>query len=519
MKQSTERATWASRSTFILAAIGSAVGLGNAWRFPGLVAKHGGATFLFVYLIAMFVMGIPLFMMEISIGRKMRGGAPSALKGIHPKAEWIGWAATSNAFVIAIYYAVVFGWVLLMTFMSYKFAGMTGTETAVADASGLWGKTIETTGVFDGFSIISWPAAIALLIAWALIYYCIRNGAHSVGKVVKYTVFLPIIILVIMAVKGLTMSGAMEGMRALFIPDLSQLSSASLWVDAIGQVFYSLSIMMAIMFAYGSFLDRTSNIAVDSIIVALSDMAISVLAGIVIFTTMYGTGMTVNDMSASGIATAFIIYPTAIINLTDIGWVNAAFGVLFYLCLVTLAIDSAFSIVEGVSTAIADKFQLSHKKTTIGICVIAGVLSFGFVTGAGLAMLDVVDNWTNNYNMIVIGILECIAVGWCFNTSKVVKEINRNTKKDGFKMKKGWFDFYVKYVSPVLLVILLCWNFHSLYQNGGVYGAADGYTFKWNMIFGWTTTIFVFVSGFVVKWIAKKKGYEDNDFAVWDDKE
>ena len=171
MKQSTERATWASRSTFILAAIGSAVGLGNAWRFPGLVAKHGGATFLFVYLIAMFVMGIPLFMMEISIGRKMRGGAPSALKGIHPKAEWIGWAATSNAFVIAIYYAVVFGWVLLMTFMSYKFAGMTGTETAVADASGLWGKTIETTGVFDGFSIISWPAAIALLIAWALIYY------------------------------------------------------------------------------------------------------------------------------------------------------------------------------------------------------------------------------------------------------------------------------------------------------------------------------------------------------------
>ena len=86
-------------------------------------------------------------------------------------------------------------------------------------------------------------------------------------------------------------------------------------------------------------------------------------------------------------------------------------------------------------------------------------------------------------------------------------------------MKKGWFDFSVKYVSPVLLVILLCWNFHSLYQNGGVYGAADGYTFKWNMIFGWTTTIFVFVSGFVVKWIAKKKGYEDNDFAVWDDKE
>ena len=120
-----ERSSWSSRSTFILAAVGSAVGLGNAWRFPGLVAKHGGGAFLFVYLIAMVCLGIPLLMMEISIGRKMRSGAPGALRGINKRAEWIGWAATSNAFIIACYYAVVFSWVILMVFMSYKFAAFT----------------------------------------------------------------------------------------------------------------------------------------------------------------------------------------------------------------------------------------------------------------------------------------------------------------------------------------------------------------------------------------------------------
>ena len=335
---SKQRDTWASRSTFILAAIGSAVGLGNAWRFPGLAAKHGGGTFLLVYLVALFAMGIPLLMMEISIARKFRKGAIESMRNINKKAEFIGWAATSNAFVIVTYYSVVFAWVLLMVFCSGQFADMTGNSEA---ASQVFFNVTQTTGLISGISIPI-PVLIALIAAWGLIYFSIRDGASSVGKVVKYTVFLPVLLLLIMAVKGCMMSGAAEGLKRFFIPDLAAFGDASLWIDAVGQVFYSLSIMMAIMFAYGSYLDESSNLAEDCFIIAFSDAAISVLSGIVMFSTMGGVGM-LDSISSSGIATAFIIYPQAIVNLTSIGWVNALFGVIFYMMLVTLAIDSAFS--------------------------------------------------------------------------------------------------------------------------------------------------------------------------------
>ncbi len=489
-----KRERWASRSTFILAAVGSAVGLGNAWRFPGLVSKHGGGAFLLVYLVAMIVLGIPLLMMEIAIGRKTRKGAPGAFKALKPKLEPIGWAATTNAFVITTYYAAVFAWVIAMVFKSSTFSGMTGdTETA----SGLFAKITQTSWDVTGYSI-PWIMGIALLVAWALIYYCIRNGAHSVGKVVKYTVFLPVIFLLIMAIKGITMPGAMEGIKKLFIPDFSALSNAGLWVDAVGQVFYSLSIMMAIMFAYGSFLDEKSNVAADAVIIAFADVAVSILAGIVMFSTMGGVGM-LDKITESGIGTAFIVYPQAIVSLTSVGWINAAFGLIFYLCLATLAIDSAFSIVEGVSTAVSDKFGLSHKKTTIGVCVVAGIVSILFVTRAGLAWLDIVDNWTNQYNMLIIGVLECIAVGWLFKTSKVLREINKNTS--GFKMSETWFNVSIKIITPLSLAGLFVWNLYTLFfKNNGKYG----YALWAEIIGGWAVTGLVFITGFVIYFASKK---------------
>ena len=504
-----KRDSWASRGTFILAAIGSAVGLGNAWRFPGLAAKHGGGTFLLVYLIAMFLIGIPMLMMEISIARKLHKGAGESLRGINKKTEFIGWSATANAFVIVTYYAIVFAWVILMVFEAVKFAGMTGNSAA---ASNLFANATQTTWDVTGYSIPI-QMLIVLFVAWIAIYYCIRNGAHSVGKVVKYTVFLPIILLVMMAVKGCTMSGAAEGLKQFFIPDVSAFYDPSLWIDAVGQVFYSLSIMMAIMFAYGSYLDEKANVAVDCIIIAVSDAAVSVLSGVVMFSTMGGVGM-LDSISDSGIATAFIIYPQAIVNLTDIGWFNAAFGIVFYLMLVTLAIDSAFSIVEGVSASISDKFHLNPRKTTKVICLVAAVISFLYATKAGLAWLDIVDHWTNMINHNLIGIHECIAIGWCFNLDKVIHQINRNTVN--FKMPRMWFRLAIRYIAPIALIILFCWNMYDLFvKNNGNYGYA-----MWaECIGGWLVSALVFISGFIVKLIVnhkKKNGFVENEI-IWSD--
>ena len=505
------REKWSSRTTFILAAVGSAVGLGNAWRFPGLAAKHGGGAFLFVYILAMLIIGIPLLMMEIAIGRRTRQGAPGAMRAVNKTGEHAGWIAVSNGIAISIYYAVVFAWVILMFILSFKFAGFTGDTEA---ASKLWLATINTTGTTSGFGTISWPVLGCLLIAWIACYLCIRNGTSSVGKVVKYTVSLPVICLLILAIRGFTMPGAMEGLAKLFMPDWSALGDSTLWVDAIGQVFYSLSVAMAIMFAYGSFVDEKANIAIDCVIIAVSDFVISLLAGIVMFTTMAGVGM-LDNMSASGISTAFIIYPQAIVSLTNVPWINAAFAYVFYFCLITLAIDSLFSIVEGSSTAIADKFRLDKKKTTTVLCLIEGVLGLIFVTGAGLACLDIVDNFVNSYTLILTGIFEVVVVGWCFKTSKVLDQINLNTNR--FKMPKWWFYLSIKYAAPVILTALFIWNVVSLFIGGGIYGAGDGYSLLSNIILGWLIMGLSLISGFIVKAIARsKKNYVEEDVS-WDE--
>ena len=312
------------------------------------------------------------------------------------------------------------------------------------------------------------------------------------------------------------MPGSMSGLAKLFIPDWSALSDSNLWIDAIGQVFYSLSTSMAIMFAYGSFLDKKSNIVVDTIIIAFSDMFISILAGIVMFTTMAGVGM-LDNMSASGIATAFIIYPQAIVKISDSGIFNMIFAFIFYFCLITLAIDSLFSIIEGISTAVSDKFKLDKKKTTLTICIIEGIISFIYVTGAGLAVLDIVDYFINSYTLIITGVLEMIAAGWLFKTTKILEELNRNTNK--FKMPAWWFLPSIKVVSPVVLMGLFAWNMYNLITSGGVYGAADGYSMTANILFGWVVSALILLSGFIVRIIVKvkaKSGYKEDD-KNWED--
>lgn len=523
------REKWPNRFTFILASIGSAVGLGNAWRFPGLAAKHGGGAFLFAYIIAMVVIGMPLLMMELGMGRRMRSGAPMALKGVRKGGEYVGWAATGNAFLIVTYYAAVFGWVIMMCLMSYKFAGMTGTDTAIEDASNLWmqltGATGGTSFLGDGGNI---PIlmVICLAIAWIAIYVCIKDGASSVSKVVKYTVFIPVLLLLVLAIRGFTMENTGAAMSALFVPKWEAMADPGLWVDAVGQAFYSLSVMMAIMLAYGSFLDKKSNIVEDAVIIAISDFLISVLAGIVLFTTMYGCGMTTDDMSASGISTAFMIYPMAIVKLSNLGWLNAIFGFVFYMMLITLAIDSAFSIVEGISASISDKFGISKKKTTKAIVLAAAAISVVYITGAGLGWLDIVDNWTNQYLLIIVGVMECILVGWFFKPGKVLAEINKNTKK--LKMPKWWFYSSVMVIAPVALAALCIWNLVLLFTpeaEGGFGGLYGGYPVYANVI-AWIVAFLALGSGFIVKLLTTKnkklKALAENaekNFRSWDEME
>ena len=226
-----------------------------------------------------------------------------------------------------------------------------------------------------------------------------------------------------------------------------------------------------------------------------------------------------DNMSASGIATAFIIYPQAIVKISSSPVFNMIFAFIFYFCLITLAIDSLFSIIEGISTAVSDKFKLNKKKVTITICLIEGVISLIYVTGAGLAVLDIVDYFINSYTLIITGVLEMIAAGWFFKTTKILDELNRNTNK--FKMPYWWFIPSITIVSPIVLVGLFVWNLYNLFKGGGIYGASDGYTLRANIIFGWAIVLLILCSGFIVRIIVKIKkahGYTEDE-RTWDDLE
>lgn len=501
-----KRDSWNNRLAFILASIGSAVGLGNAWRFPGLCARFGGGAFLIAYIICMCIVGIPLLMMELAIGRKSQGGAPKAMRYVNKKAEKIGWAATANAFVILTYYVIVFAWCILMCFVAFKFGTTHGTP---ATASSLWLEEIGIGGLNSPWSTslagdggqIKVLVLMCAFVAWALVYFCIKDGASKVGKVAKYTVSIPIVMLVILAIKGFINNPNLgQALYDLFVPVTSKFSDPLLWVNALGQSFYSLSIMMAIMFAYGSYLKKSSNIAGDTMIIAFSDLAISILASIVLFTTLYSTGHKIADMSTSGIATAFIIYPTAIVQLTTVPGINAAFGVIFYVMLCTLAIDSAFSILEGVAAAVSDKFKTDKRRTILAIGAIAMVISILYTTKAGPAWLDIVDNWTNQYTLIVIGVLEAVIVGWMFRPKLVLKEINKNSKK--FKMPSWYFEASIKFISPILLAALFIWQLVALINNGFRYDKSYGLYAE--IIGGWLIVVLVFASGFIIDLICKK---------------
>jgi NSS family neurotransmitter:Na+ symporter len=503
-----KRDRWASRTSFILAAIGSAIGLGNVWRFPGQAAKYGGGTFLIVFIIALVTAGFPLLLMELAMGRKMQKGAAGTFKGLNKKMEWIGWISVATAFVITTYYAVVQGWVLVMTVKAFSIAKSPAPgDIFMKDVLQISSGPLD----FGGFS----PAVFfGVVVSWVIIYLCIRKGTETVGKIVSYTVIVPFILLVILAINGLTLPGSMAGFKEFITPVWSEFFNYKVWISAYGQVFYSLSIMMAIMITYGSFLGKDTDLTQDAVIIVIADALISFIAGVVIFTNLgymshlNGTEFTVPE---GGIGLAFVVYPAVLASLPGGPILQTIVAVMFYLALLALAIDSAFSIVEAVSTAISDKFEFNKRKTTFYTCIVAGLISMIYVTKAGLYWLDIVDTWSNNMNLFTVGIIESISVGWFFGVEKIRKEVNESSSwKIG-----AWYDVMIKYFCPILFIFILGSFLVDTFRNG-----YEGYPTAALVIGGWLISFLVFASGFIIQiYSAKSKRQQkiEKNYKSWDE--
>ncbi len=458
------RESWSTRGAFVLAAIGSAVGLGNLWGFPYKLYTYGGGAFLIPYFAAMLLMGIPLLIMEFSVGHWAQQAPPDAFGRIMRKYRFVGWWLVSLAFVIITYYAVILGYcvdylVIAVKGLSGSPLPWAGEESSVAAEHFLGGLT-----KFEDTMALGAPVkgvVIATLVSWALIYLCLCRGVKWVSKVVLLTVPLPWIMLIILTVRGLTLEGAIGGLEFYLEPRWAKLLEPDTWRFAFTQVFFSMSLGFAVMLSYASFLHKKSDLNNNALIIGLGDMGTSFIAGIAVF-SMLGAmsavqGTPVPELVPSGtVGLSFMVFPYGLTKLPY----AAFFSVVFFLALLTLGIDSAFSIVEACLASVCDsKPKWPRKYVLPGICIVGAAMGVVFTCSrGGVNWLGLVDGLINGpFGILIVALAECVVVGWAWK-GDFLKEMRKHANERSDWQLYRWWDVVVKYVAPALLSILIVWS-------------------------------------------------------------
>jgi len=466
---------WRSRRGFILASIGAAIGIGNVWRFPYLCYTHGGGAFFIPYLIALFTAGIPLLILEFSLGYRTKAGAPLAFrKLLGARFEWIGWLVVMVGFATMIYYTVILAWAADYTIFSASLAYAGNTEVFFFDGF------LQTTGHLSPLGNPDMMIVGGLVLVWAWIFAAIIRGVRSVEKMVWVTVTLPWLLIAVFVLRGLTLPGAMDGIAYYLTPDFSVLTSPDVWLAAYGQIFFTLSLGWGVMITYASFLPEGSDIAENAFIIAIANTLTSFAAGIAVFSTLgylaHEAGVPVPEVVKGGIELAFVAYPAAIQVLP---FAPHLFGILFFVMFITLGIDSAFSTIEATTVPLIEQFRKPRWVVTTIVCLAGFAAGLLFTTPAGYYWLDIADHYLSVILLVLVGILEAAAVAYFYDLRLMRRFIN-----DCSNIRVGkWWEFSIRYLIPVVLVIAFIL---------GIYGAVvepyGGYP-GWANLIGWALVI------------------------------
>ena len=462
MEKRENRGSFTGSLGFVLAAAGSAVGLGNIWRFPYLAAKDGGGVFLLCYVILALTFGFTLLITEISIGRKTGQSPLTAYRALHPKMGWIGILACLVPVLILPYYCAIGGWVL-----KYLAAYLTGNGmAAVADT------------YFTGFITAQWsPIIWFLLFLGATMLVVYKGVAKGIEKFSR--ILMPILVLLILGIaifslflthtdaNGVTRTG-LQGMIVYVVPNFEGMSLKQFMVvltDAMGQLFYSISVAMGIMITYGSYVPKDTDLNQSANHIELFDTIVAFLAGMMIIPAVY-TFMGREGMSASGPALMFVALPKVFGEMG--GVIGGAVGILFFLTVSFAALTSSVSIMEAIVSCAMDHFHWDRKKSVVmvtalgavmGIVVCLGynVLYFEAIlpntpAGKNAQVLDIMDYISNYVLMPVVSIATCVYIGWFLKPKTIIDEVKLGGHKFG---REKLYVIMVKYVTPVLLSILL----------------------------------------------------------------
>lgn len=452
-----KRNTFGGSIGFILAAAGSAVGLGNIWRFPYLAAKDGGGMFLLIYLILAVTFGFTLLTAEIAIGRRTRQSPLTAYGAVKKNWKALGIVACLVPIIILPYYSAIGGWVI-----KYFIAFLTGHgEQAAAD------------GYFGGFISSTYEPVVYMLIFLAItavvVYLGVEKGIETTSKILMPALLIIIVGIVVFCLtlshtdaNGVTRTG-IQGFKVLVVPDFENLTVKSFFstlLDAMGQLFFSLSVAMGIMIAYGSYVDKKTNLNSCINKIEIFDTGVAFLAGAMIIPAVFAF-LGPEGMEASGPSLMFVTLPKVFVQMGPLG---NAIGALFFGMVLVAAITSSVSIMEAIVSSLMDRFKKSRRKSTsislIVTVLFALLVCFGYSilaidvklpNGSSGSFLDIMDYISNNVLMPIVAIATCILIGWVVGPKYVSDEVEEGGVK--FRRKK-LFIVMIKFIAPVMLLIL-----------------------------------------------------------------
>ncbi len=444
-----ERGTFSGSLGFILAAAGSAVGLGNLWRFPYLAAQYGGGIFILVYLILVLTFGYSMLVMEIGIGRKTKKSSISAYSMLHKKFGFFGYLAMIVPAIILPYYCVIGGWVI--KYMGVFLLGQ-GKEAA---ADGYFGGFIGSTGS----PIIMF--IIYLAITTVIVLAGVEKGVERVSKFM-----MPILLLITIGISiyVITIPGSLEGIKYYLLPDFSKFSFKTVCA-AMGQMFFSMSLAMGIMVSYGSYVKDDVNVGKAVSNIEIFDTSIAILAGFMIIPAVYVYSGE-EGLATGGPGLMFMTLPKVFESMP----MGAFIGALFFVLVFFAALTSSISITEAIASNLMDRFKISRKKAILIIFVIAIILGIPSSMGNGawadikifgMDFLTFFDFLSNYILMPIVALGTCILIGWVLGTKVIEEEVTKNGET--FK-RKGVFRVMIRYLAPVFMVVILV--FYTLAQFG-----------------------------------------------------
>ncbi|MHC4549801.1 MAG: sodium-dependent transporter [Planctomycetota bacterium] len=467
------RERWASRPAFIMAAVGSAIGLGNVWRFPGTAFNYGGGAFFIPYFIALLTAGIPLMIVEYGIGSRFQGSAAKSYGKLGRRYEWIGWWAVLVGLVISLYYCVILAWSWVYLWDSVKALFGEALPWPKGGAEDYFQNDIQKrTGSPDSpweFGELVWPVVLGLALTWGAVYLSIVKGVLRVGKIVMVTVPLPLILLILLAIRGLTLDGASDGLAYYLAPDWSKLLEPKTWLAAYGQVFFSLSVGWGILIAYASYMSKKTDVVNNAYITSFANCGFSFLAGFAVFSTVGFLGLTqgmpVGDIKATSFDLAFMTYPTAVENFPGGHLLQCLIAIGFFLMLLTLGVDSAFSIVEAVATAMYDKFRMTRARLVRLLCIGGFLLGLVFCLGSGHLWLDITDKFVSDYGLAVVALVQCVLIAWVIPREKLRDLMNNINSRSELRVGTFWV-VCLKLITPAVLGVAIVLASIELFTEG-----------------------------------------------------